>query len=451
MLDILRFEVPTLRDVDEGRDMLSLRSGSGLVKGATKKLWVERYDGTGEATISGPMSSDLMTQMPVGSVLSHIKTRCLMVVHSHQIKAGTDGGDPEVEVRAHELVQALEGKRIEQFAIPTFPEVNEFEEYDKDIPVGWDFGRLDLYGEFQPTLAELPKHVIYRFLESASTGGYHSRYLLTDPFHYYAFGVFMTQYAEDQLTSSVYPELARLVQLRKVGPKDTVLSAARPVMGEFDIGMSTLRNRGYARADGVDFNILIHGGADLTGDDGVRLRIGSDTISKYQALLSNKTRKVGAYVRTTYYDFFMIPDQFNLERRSTIFDSSTIYVDASSVDSDYETLGDAKFHRSYILSKAYGLGQIELVRANMGNAVIEVDISKDNTQYEFRRDFNLGDVVILERSEFLPRQEMRVVEFVESEEESRFESYPVLKPVGQYWRFNANTREEYDFPTGGGW
>lgn len=442
MLDILKFDVPTLAEIDRHEVISSLKEGATLVKGAEKKLWVERYNGSGEATLKGPISANLTEQAPVGSVITHTRTKDLMVVHSHQIVSDSPGKEPQVEIRAHEFPEIFAGKRLGQSNVPVFPEVGEFEEYNRNWSVGWDFAELDFNGDRTPNPSILPKNVIYDLLWWGCGWSYGPG-SIDDPFNSYALWPARVEYSSDALLDHRYPIMTKWVSKREIGPKDTILSVVRSIMDEFDLGIATKRMHQlplYPKSYNI---VVVHGGTNLTGPDGVRLRIGTNTINKYSALRSNKNNKVGAYVKTTYYDFFMLSEQEALDRSTKLFDNQTINVDASGVDSDFEDFATAKTYRSYILSKAYAQGQMELLNANQGNFVVEVDIDRDNSGYTFRKDFNLGDVVTLERSPIFDEQPMRVVEFIESEEEGVFEAYPVLKPVRKYWEFNAHSRLQY--------
>ena len=133
-----------------------------------------------------------------------------------------------------------------------------------------------------------------------------------------------------------------------------------------------------------------------------------------------------------------------------MFDVAEMIVDAKHVDGGYSTIEDAQADLPQIIVRANNYAISELAKTNQEKFIVEVDISADNPEYEYRKDFNIGDIVSIDSSAFFDPQPMRVVEFVESETEGKFEAYPVLKSVKDGWKFNSHTPAQWETWLGNG-
>jgi len=59
--------------------------GAEIVNGIETVTWIERYEKNGEFTITGPLDAGLMQKLPLESLISHMKTKEVMIVENHEI------------------------------------------------------------------------------------------------------------------------------------------------------------------------------------------------------------------------------------------------------------------------------------------------------------------------------------------------------------------------------
>ena len=79
-----------------------------IVNGIDKKLWVERYREPGEFEFTGKAST-LHAELPIGSLISHVDTKSVMMVETHEIEeTDDDNGDPDIVISGRTLDFFLE-------------------------------------------------------------------------------------------------------------------------------------------------------------------------------------------------------------------------------------------------------------------------------------------------------------------------------------------------------
>lgn len=195
--------------------------------------------------------------------------------------------------------------------------------------------------------------------------------------------------------------------------------------------------------------MTVSGGINLTGEDGVHFKVGSNSVKRYSSLASCKDTRNAAYVTTSHFEFMILDGKMET-LEEPVFGLNIINIDCSVVDEGYD-LGQAEMDKSNILNAAYGLAKTELTRNNTDEFIVEVDVNSDNPEYQYRRDFNLGDVVTIDSSAFFKAQNIRVVEYVETEDNGKYEGHPVLRALKPGWDFNVNNKQRNgpDFPDPG--
>lgn len=426
MIELIKFDPSTIQEL-KTEGTLSVKPKAKHVTGATKKLWVERFNGSGEVTIEGPVSADLFSQLPLGSIVSHTNTRDLMRVHSHLI-TGNAKGDPVAKVSGSEIFTFSEGRNYHDAEIPLYP---EYIALNKDFP--FTIGNTEANVSNSSNLAYAPKNVLFILLfESIGRFGGQNLFEMYDIF------VNTFSYPPNYSLDPRFAEVKKFVDTKEVTVNDNIYALASDIMKEFDIGVQVFRN--FYSGSYLDYReqlmILVSGGVDRTGDNGVHFKVGTDSVKKYSSLQSNKQRYNSAIVNTTYYTFRVDSPEIT-NGTASIFDVATLNVDAKMVDQDYESIEEANEDIVSIIAKANSYAKGELNRTNKQKLIVEVDISADNPQYVYREHFNIGDVISIDSSAFFDPQPMRIVEFVESETDGKFESYPVLKSVSDGWEYNA--------------
>lgn len=436
MIELIKYNLSPI-GVMRGLQVPSILPGAEVVRGATKKLWVERFNGSGEVTIEGPISADLFAQLPRGSLISHTGTRDVMRIHSHLIE-GDAKGDPVAKVSGSQIVSFIGGRKYRDAAIALYPDAAPAPTEKVTI------GNTELNSTGSNNDAETPKIVIWRLLTDILT-----RSGAFNLFSIYDLLVRAVDYPLGAVQATEFAQVKKFVDSVDISSSDDMYDIVSKIMSEFDIGIQAIRNF-YEPTIARDKLLFgIHGGADRTGDDGVHLKVGTDSIKKYSSLQSDKDRYNIAIVNTKYFQF-RIEGPAIADGSLSMFDVAEMIVDAKHVDEGYSTIEDAQADLPQIIVRANNYAISELAKTNQEKFIVEVDISADNPEYEYRKDFNIGDIVSIDSSAFFDPQPMRVVEFVESETEGKFEAYPVLKSVKDGWKFNSHTPAQWETWLGNG-
>lgn len=108
--------------------------GNGkLVNDYDKATWVERFTEASEFIVEGRVDSDLRTQMPLGSLVSHVDTDEVLVVEDHSIKSSQGQSSLVVTGRAYETIlesRILNSNKAWTDAIQAWPQP----QYTLDAP-----------------------------------------------------------------------------------------------------------------------------------------------------------------------------------------------------------------------------------------------------------------------------------------------------------------------------
>lgn len=430
MIELIRYDTNTIAE-DLSQWSSTLKRGAKIVTGAEKKLWVERFDGTGEITVEGPISSDLLSQLPKGCLVSHINSQDLMRIHTHQI-VGNDKGEPAIKISGSSILKTLDERTYTAAAVPKYP--NAQEKPEENITIG----NTEENAVGSNNTANTPKMVVYFLMHQTMADSAGFNFIGASDVY-----VNYMEYPSGAFTDPRNTAAKKFVDTTEINATSTIGGVISPILKEFEIGVQIFREFYYDEFRERTIMFLVHGGADRTGDNGVHFRVGTDTIKKYSSINSNKSVTQGAIVQTTYFEFRIGTNDLN-NGNIGAFDVKLTVIDASHVDSEYESKEAALDDQYTIIRRAYTYSMTELNKLTKETMVLEIDMAEDNQMYEYRRDFNLGDIVSIDSSAFYNAQPMRVVEFVESEDKGKFKSYPVLKSVNEGWHYNSHTVEAWD-------
>lgn len=349
--------------------------GGQAINGYDSALWVERYQRPGEFKIKALLSSGLKDFLPIGTFISHIRTRELMVVESQHIEEPKDE-DPTVEISGRSFVAYLEERIIAQNYIATG--VNDIILYDIAADETWEQLVViinDHIGEGFPVDND---DELTNVLSSHNCTGPG-----TVEFRLIKHGTV----------------LERVLEILKID--DVGLRILRPTEADPNIYFNVYQ--GVDRTARVQFSTVL---ADL------------DNIEYFFSIKAykNYARVMGRWVQT----LASFGPSTGVERRY-------IVVDASDIDEQYTAMPTGT-PLSDIVNAMIVRGQ-EVLRNKNNITITRADVSPNST-LQFGRDYFLGDLVTV-NGNFNQTQVMRVTEFAEIEDETGTSGQPTLAIPGE--------------------
>jgi hypothetical protein len=200
---------------------------------------------------------------------------------------------------------------------------------------------------------------------------------------------------------SVYKSLVEVLNLADLGIKSVRPGTWSPLSSNQSTHLALVIHRGVDRSKEVTFSYS-------SGEVINPQYFWSTRKSKNAALVSGKWLETLVTGSETYYD-----------RR-------TMFVDASDIDDPYsaEPTGAT---RNSIVATMQVIGKQALANQNE-ISINKVEISKNTTRYKYRSNYNVGDLVSVEGN-YNASAVMRVIEYVEIEDESGENSYPTLAQI----------------------
>jgi hypothetical protein len=347
-----------------------------VVNGLTSKMWVERYGEPGEFELLSPVSENVMTFLPLGTLISHIDTYEVMIVENHEIE--DDGeSDPVLKTTGRSLSAFLEARML-----------------------GADLARftstLGVAGVGADDLATQIVNLINDVIHTSMTGSEGDD--LEDIFA-------TTDVTGGTSTTRQYkpgPALPQVVELLKVD----------------DLGIRTVRQNPFGTlGSSTQTEIQIYEGVDRTDTIIFSWRVGE--LEEAQYLMSIKSYANAAYVTGKWVHLVVDGVQTGLNRRF-------IHVDASDIDEQFSAM-PAGGSLTTVVAKMEIRGAEALANAKV-TQISQADIS-NISRYRYRIDFNVGDIVRLSGN-FGVIQNMRITEYTEIEDENGESSHPTLDIPG---------------------
>jgi hypothetical protein len=371
MLDILKFNsgVPT-----------RLENGE-VVNGIVSKTWVERYRDPGEFTFTAKESSDLLSKLPVGTLISHMQTSEVMVVETHEIDDSNEG-EATVKVSGRSLEVVLEERQVgTQQVFPGDPSVPYSLAADKT----WN-----------QAVSLINNHI---------TSGY-----VLDPND----AIFNVRAEPMVFNVLVGDSIVRDV------PRGNVHSRLIDILAIDDLGISAIRPGPFSPTDDDRTNkvtvIRVYDGIDRTGSVSFSRQRGE--IVNLQYLKSIKSFKNAALVVGRWVEAY-----YKLPFEPTNFDRRVMYIDGSVIDGAYEDEPDP-------VTKLNLYGQMQdyaamILQSQKTTEITNAEFGGVLSPYRYRYDFNVGDFVTL-LGKYGTSSVVRVSEYVEIEDENGFKSYPTF-------------------------
>ena len=361
-----------------------ISSGRAL-NGIRTAMWVERYRDTGEFTFKAPVSSNLRTLLPVGSLISHIDTLEVMMVESHEIDDDVKDNEPEIEIRGSSLESYLKqrsvGDDIETYVFDGHRLVVTNDPYELAFGTSWEQVKTIIEHHLNDNF-NIPNDHVPGFVT------------ISDQQH-------------------IGPSTAEARIIRKGNLHDAVLD----LLAIDDFGIRVHRPNAASVTPGTT-EFRIHNGTDRTEDVIFSYTLGD--LENAQYFWSDKALKTDYHCVATY-------SQLRSDSAITGFPRRIMYVDCTDIDGHLaeddiptfmEAVGDAMDVR----------GQM-LLRSQVSRSILSTNVSK-NTNYQFRTDYFVGDLVTV-NGNYDTSAIMRVTEHVEFQDENGESGYPTLSALNE--------------------
>lgn len=360
--------------------------GNGeFINGAKSVMWVERFLDSGEFEIRAPLSSRLREFLPLGTLISHVDTVEVMIVENHEI-VDEDGRDPDVVITGRSFDTYLENRIIGANLARGTSAISEY-----------------------IISADHPLMQVYTMINDHITS------TTVDP--------------NDELTNvSAYTFFVTPMEYTgdvRTIDRGTVYERIREVLKVADLGIRTIRKNpfgigpmGGSGAPSLTQTVFdIYFGLDRTST--VRFSWASGDFDKLEHLFSQKNVKNSAMVVSRYC--WKVVDLGPVK-----YDRRMMLVDASDIDG-HLTASPVGGALTALLNKLIVRGRQTLASQQL-LTIGSADIS-NMSQYRYRQDYNLGDLVTLDGN-YGDTMTMRVVEYAEIEDENGHSSHPTLSIPG---------------------
>jgi hypothetical protein len=339
-----------------------------FINNTTSIMWTERYAEPGEFEIVGQLSTGLREFLPLGTLISHVDTMEVMIVENHEIKEKTSE-DPAVIVTGRTLDSFLDHRMI---GVTVANGSSLVAEYILAAGLSWN-----------QAVKLINDHLLLNNV-----------------------------IAQTNATGTGTNELRTI-------NRGSALGALLDILAIDDLGIKTIRVNtfGFPGGRNTQTILLVHRGVNRANSVIFSWKGGDLETADY--LFTDKKRKTAALVVGRYIFVVESSGPTNYDRREMIVDASDIdgHLNAAPTGSALTT----------VINKMHTRGRQALAKQNRVT-ISRADISK-LTNYQYRRDFNVGDLVSLDGN-FGQIATMRVVEYVEIEDENGESGHPTLAIPG---------------------
>ncbi len=199
--------------------------------------------------------------------------------------------------------------------------------------------------------------------------------------------------------------------------KGDLYERVQEILAVDDLGLKIMRPGAWSPYPLDVAAVLIHTGVDVT--DKVAFSYAAGDIVDAQYLWSNKGLKTSAFVIGKWLERVVHGPQTRYDRR-------VMYVDAKDIDDAYEVTPTGAA-RTSVLEKMAVRGRQALAAQKMV-AISGARIASNSNSYVYRKDYNIGDIVAVDGN-YDSSATMRVVEYVEIEDENGESGYPTLSGI----------------------
>ncbi|MET0786519.1 MAG: hypothetical protein ABWY25_07435 [Paenisporosarcina sp.] len=336
-------------------------------------MWVERYSEPGEFEITAKLSSGIREALPLGTFISHTDTLELMFVENHEIMENYDQ-DPTIKITGRSLEAFLESRIIGTSFVRTSRAVQE---YTVTADYTWNQLRHLINWHLDPVVQDDGIENVVAISNVTGTGVYEARSY----------------------------------------KKANVLSKVLELLSTDNLGIKTLRRSPFGIPDSssAETRICIHRGTDKSSSVIFSWKAGDIDGAEY--LWSDRKTKtsvtvVGRFVNT-------IVDTVGY----TKFNRRMMLLSAEDLDGHLNAFPSEPLVTE-ITNKMAMRGR-EALAAQNRITITRTDLA-DVSKYQYRKDFNLGDIITLDAN-FGYIAKMRVVEYVEIQDENGESGHPTLE------------------------
>lgn len=341
------------------------------IDGYNSVLWVERYREPGEFKIEAPLSSNLRSLLPIGSFLTHLSTAVVMMVEDHYIKQPKDE-DPGLVITGRCLTSFLENRTVgDQQAFAD----TQISDYILASDQTWD-----------QVVTLINTHLI-----SPSDSG--------DDL----VGVAVNHTCSGTVTTE-----------ERVMQPEGVDKAVQEILKVDDLGIKTVRP---TPSDPLTY-FTVYRGNDVSTK--VRFSWMRGDLENVEYFFSNRKLKTQARVMGRWIEVVVNPTG------ATGINRRTMIVDATHWDGRLTAYPSNPVLALYIA--AMQIQGRQALAAQKDISITQADIS-ENTNLNYRTDYNLGDLVTVD-GDFGASAVMRVVEFAETDDETGARGHPTLAIPG---------------------
>lgn len=370
-MDIFRFTNP--------ENPIKMQYGE-IILGIKSKLWVERYLEAGEFKFTGPVSAGLKDKLPIGSYISHINTPEIMIVENHEINE-EEGQEPEITITGRSF-ETITDQRAVGFNKDGFPRIEPAATYEMGADHIWN-----------QVVTLVNNHIVGSYLHDDK---YEIPYVSTIS-SVLGTGVSISRSLDP---GSLYDHILELLKLENLGIK-VIRPGVQSPFGVNSDHTCLMIHKGVDRQTSVIFS---HDNGDIVSAD---------------YLWSSIPNKNVALVRSNWAEVLV-----DINPEGTLgIDRRMMFVDASDIDQDLEAAptGTDATYLEYLLT-VRGYQAI----ANANSVVLtKAEVSPNIRSAIYRRDYDVGDIVTVS-GDYNEVSTMRVIEYVETEDETGEVGYPTL-------------------------
>lgn len=380
----------------------SLRGGN-LIQEIDSVLWIERYREPGEFKITCPPSQRMLTDIPIGSFISHIDTREVMIVESHEINEPKNGR-AVLTISGRSILSFFENRLTQMSGTGGGGGVVNFNQVEIEDPPG-TYKLIDVPNEMllsgtsrNTRVAEVLKNSLY------ASNGWVKTY--ADGLNYAAGVNGATFSIYNILTDASVPSFSGVIPLKRQSALATVLE----LLEMTDSGIKITRPMFWGDLGGS--TLTVHNGVDLSSTIHFDWAEGDLADGKY--LWSNRGSFNGAIAIGQYWSDAVIPSG------KTGYDSRYTYLDATDYAQRDSTIPSVYTYMSNILKGR----ATEFLAGTQSKKIVEATATK-NSRHIFRKNYNIGDFVGI-MGNYNINSVMRVIEHTEFEDENGESSYPTF-------------------------
>lgn len=350
------------------------------ISGALSSTWVERYRDPGEFELTARVSSGLRSFLPLGTLISHTNTTEVMMVENHEILEDEPNSDAILKISGRSLDAFLENR---------------------------------IAGTHQNWVTQ--SDTIVEYILPSATSWSQAATLINH--HVYVAGVTEVGSSLSNIMAQAWVSESGFAEARTIKRGD-LHSRVLELLNADDAGIRVLRTGKTLPGIGAisQTRFIIHKGQDKTS--AVMFSTEAGDIDSAQYFWTNRLMKNAALVTGRYVETIIYGTQTDYDRR-------VMFIDASDIDGSL-TAAPTGTALTDIRAKMTIRGTTAL-KAQKQVALVNAEVSSTSA-YKYRTDYDIGDLVMVSGN-YGEIAKMRVVEYVEIEDENGESGHPTLSVV----------------------